>query len=365
MVPFASSLVPFQPASAAHRLAVTRRSQGRAPPEVVGPAPAAQGLAQLEGAPASGRCLASALLPEGHSLRAATRAGGAARRAQTRRRPCRRSRAAATSSPPHLRLSILDADRPRWSSVVALAKPAPSNAGALVQPGPNPRSLPHLGVIRSPVWQLLALPHSAAARRPRLPCKPASCGHWHCLGGLACAVGGELSMRVCSYLLLANVMQPRNSSRCTHRYGALHLALHAASPYGTAKPRALQPPQRRRGRGAALVAKPRASRALGVRDGLPRPPPGDGRRASRAQDARGRAAAGRSARRGPCDDTDWTGARDKLLVALQRSEAFDAQPAGREAHPLRRPGVLLHGERRDGPIPRGDSRDADLQDWPS
>ena len=69
---------------------------------------------------------------------------------------------------------------------------------------------------------------------------------------------------------------------------------------------------------AALVARPHNSRALGVKDGLlDRCPETPSCISSQDDAARG----GRSFRPPwAYDDNDWTGARDKLLVAL-RSEA--------------------------------------------
>ena len=78
---------------------------------------------------------------------------------------------------------------------------------------------------------------------------------------------------------------------------------------------------------AALVAKPRASRALGVSDGLLDRCPETASCISSQDDA---ARGGRSFRPPwAYDDAEWTVARDKLLVALQRSEANDAVVDGR------------------------------------
>ena len=92
-------------------------------------------------------------------------------------------------------------------------------------------------------------------------------------------------------------------------------------------PRNHDPPPRQPRSRIGIAAKLRAARALGVRDGLSTAAP-KRRRAFHHKMTR-RAAAGRSGRRGPTTITDWTGARDKLLVALQRSEANDAVVDGR------------------------------------
>ena len=66
---------------------------------------------------------------------------------------------------------------------------------------------------------------------------------------------------------------------------------------------------------AALVARPRAARALGVRDGLLDRCPETASCISSQDDA---ARGGRSFRPPwAYDDADWTGARDKLLAALR------------------------------------------------
>ena len=156
-------------------------------------------------------------------------------------------------------------------------------------------------------------------------------------------------MRFCNNLLLrmlASKFEP---------YASLRLLQHAASPCSTAKPRAI----RRRSVGAAaaaaLVAKSRAARALGVRDGLLDRCPETASCISSQDDA---ARGGRSFRPPwAYDDNDWTGARDKLLVALQRSEANDADVNGRY---IRCGDLEFYFTENDATVQfRGDGRDAD------
>ena len=120
---------------------------------------------------------------------------------------------------------------------------------------------------------------------------------------------------------------------CFHRCDALSSCTHCCSITSTAaKPRRRKHDAARytcsaAAAAAALVAKPRASRALGVRDGLLDRCPETASCISSQDDA---ARGGRSFRPPwAYDDNDWTGARDKLLVALQRSEASDALVDGR------------------------------------
>jgi uncharacterized protein (DUF1499 family) len=104
---------------------------------------------------------------------------------------------------------------------------------------------------------------------------------------------------------------------------------------------------------AALVAKPRASRALGVRDGLLDRCPETASCISSQDDA---ARGGRSFRPPwAYDDSDWTSARDKLLVAL-RSEA-DATVDGRY---IRCGDLEFYFTENDATVQfRGDGRDVD------
>ncbi len=140
-----------------------------------------------------------------------------------------------------------------------------------------------------------------------------------------------------------------------HRCASLRSTTPRTAAASTAKPRAL----RRRGvcaaAAAALVARPRAARALGVRDGLlDRCPETPSCISSQDDAARG----GRSFR--PpwvYDDNDWTGARDKLLVALQRSEANDADVNGRY---IRCGDLEFFFTENDATVQfRGDGRDVD------
>ena len=106
---------------------------------------------------------------------------------------------------------------------------------------------------------------------------------------------------------------------------------------------------------AALVARPRNSRALGVRDGLlDRCPETPSCISSQDDAARG----GRSFRPPwAYDDNEWTGARDKLLVALQRSEANDADVNGRY---IRCGDLEFFFTENDSTVQfRGDGRDVD------
>lgn len=191
--------------------------------------------------------------------------------------------------------------------------------------------------------------NTAAARHPPAV-QAASSGHWHCLGGLAFAVCVGASMRFCNNLLLRMLLASKFEP-----YASLRLLQHAASPCSTAKPRAL----RRRGvcaaAAAALVAKSRAARALGVRDGLLDRCPETASCISSQDDA---ARGGRSFRPPwAYDDNDWTGARDKLLVALQRSEANDADVNGRY---IRCGDLEFYFTENDATVQfRGDGRDAD------
>ena len=112
---------------------------------------------------------------------------------------------------------------------------------------------------------------------------------------------------------------------------------------------------RRTSLAAALVlaATPRAARALGVKDGLlDRCPETPSCISSQDDAARG----GRSFRPPwAYDDNDWTGARDKLLVAL-RSEA-DATVDGRY---IRCGDLEFYFTENDATVQfRGDGRDAD------
>ena len=114
---------------------------------------------------------------------------------------------------------------------------------------------------------------------------------------------------------------------CFDRCDALRSCTRTAASSTAAKPRGM----RRRGvaaaAAAALVAKSRAARALGVKDGLLDRCPETASCISSQDDA---ARGGRSFRPPwAYDDNDWTGARDKLVVALQRSEANDADVNGR------------------------------------
>ena len=78
---------------------------------------------------------------------------------------------------------------------------------------------------------------------------------------------------------------------------------------------------------AALVAKPRAARALGVRDGLLDRCPETASCISSQDDA---ARGGRSFRPPwAYDDAEWTSARDKLLVALRTGTDSEALVDGR------------------------------------
>ena len=129
-------------------------------------------------------------------------------------------------------------------------------------------------------------------------------------------------MRFCNNLLLRMLL----ASKFTP-YASLRLLQHAASPCSTAKPRAL----RRRGvcaaAAAALVAKPRAARALGVKDGLLDRCPETASCISSQDDA---ARGGRSFRPPwAYDDAEWTSARDKLLVALRTGTDSEALVDGR------------------------------------
>ena len=129
-------------------------------------------------------------------------------------------------------------------------------------------------------------------------------------------------MRFCYSMLLKLL--------CTSKF-ELYASLRSATPRTAAASPAKPRGMRRRGVGAAaaaaLLAKPRASRALGVRDGLLDRCPETASCISSQDDA---ARGGRSFRPPwAYDDNDWTGARDKLLIALQRSEANDAVVDGR------------------------------------
>ena len=175
-------------------------------------------------------------------------------------------------------------------------------------------------------------------------------------------------MRFCSYLLITVLCISK-----FERYASLRSTTPRTAEASPAKPRAAV---RRRGVGATAAAAlfmPRVSRAVGVRDGLLDRCPETASCISSQDDA---ARGGRSFRPPwAYDDNDWTGARDKLLVALQRSEANDAVVDGRyircgdlsgasvslksrrrrqahaiDAHVLFAQGVLLHGKRRHGPI---------------
>ncbi len=156
-------------------------------------------------------------------------------------------------------------------------------------------------------------------------------------------------MRSCSAVLLRLL--------CTSKL-VLYDALRSTSRTAAASPAKPRAAVRRRGVGAvaaaALVAKPRASRALGVRDGLlDRCPETPSCISSQDDAARG----GRSFRPPwAYDDNDWTGARDKLLAAL-RSEASDASVDGRYI----RCGDLefYFTENEDTVQFRGDGRDVD------
>ncbi len=140
-----------------------------------------------------------------------------------------------------------------------------------------------------------------------------------------------------------------------HRCDALRSCTRTAASSTAAKPRGM----RRRGvaaaAAAALVARPRVSRAVGVRDGLlDRCPETPSCISSQDDAARG----GRSFRPPwAYDDNDWTGARDKLLVALQRSEANDADVNGRY---IRCGDLEFYFTENDATVQfRGDGRDAD------
>ena len=130
--------------------------------------------------------------------------------------------------------------------------------------------------------------------------------------------------------------------------------MRTAASSTAAKPRGM----RRRGVGAvaaaALVARSRAARALGVREGLlDRCPETPSCISSQDDAARG----GRSFRPPwAYDDNDWTGARDKLLVAL-RSEASDAAVDGRY---IRCGDLEFFFTENDATVQfRGDGRDVD------
>ena len=141
-----------------------------------------------------------------------------------------------------------------------------------------------------------------------------------------------------------------------HRCAALQRSTTASLPSNAAQvatARAI----RRRSIGAvfaALVARPRATRALGVRDGLLDRCPETASCISSQDDA---ARGGRSFRPPwAYDDNDWTGARDKLLVAL-RSEADAAVVDGRY---IRCGGLEFYFTENDATVQfRGDGRDAD------
>ena len=116
-------------------------------------------------------------------------------------------------------------------------------------------------------------------------------------------------MRIHAQLLIA-----LQHTYCFDRCDALRSCTSTAASSTAAKPRGV----RRRGvaaaAAAALVAKPRAARALGVKDGLLDRCPETASCISSQDDA---ARGGRSFRPPwAYDDNDWTGARDKLLAAL-------------------------------------------------
>ena len=147
-------------------------------------------------------------------------------------------------------------------------------------------------------------------------------------------------------------------SHCSWRPGLIAGALRSCTTRTAAasppKPR-YTTPQRRRRRGHQ-----RSSQGHAPRERLAsRTASSTAARAASCISSQDDAARGGQSFRPPWayDDADWTGARDKLLVALQRSEANDAV-VDEERHPLRRPGVLLHGKRRHGQF-RGDGRDVD------
>ena len=142
-----------------------------------------------------------------------------------------------------------------------------------------------------------------------------------------------------------------------HRCAALQSPATASPPSNAAlaaKPRAI----RRRSVGAAaaaLVARPRAARALGVKDGLLDRCPETASCISSQDDA---ARGGRSFRPPwAYDDADWTAARDKLLAALRTGTDSQTLVDGRY---IRCGDLEFYFTENDATVQfRGDGRDAD------